>query len=475
MPNLLFLALHGEGVKILSVERICPDIYHPAIARDGFLTRLRIPGGVLSSEQCLAIADLLESTGLDYVQVTNRANLQLRGLNQDLDQSLLPRLIAVGLVSANPAIDGIRNIMASPTAGIDRAELIDVLPLVAAWEQYLSEHPELGVLSNKFSVGFDGGGSVSILDRPNDLTLFAVSESEFLLHLPLGRRLQVGVDECISMLGRIAQAYLRGGEGSRVRLRDVMEGVEGDLRCSGVYLTQRGTEGTRRGTEEAVCGHLGVWEQKGEKLSCVGVVLALGRWGLDQVRGLGAIACQYGSGTIRLTPWQNAIVSDIRHEDVDQVRELIERLGLRVSANHPSGLLMACAGARGCQFSATETQEDALTISAYLESRVELDQPLNIHLSGCDKSCAQHYPADIALWGCEKTDEQGNGYRLCIGGSQEPFGRELLGYVTPGDARMAIGYLIDNYHKQRASPSESFRTFTNRQSLDQLQQVLHVI
>jgi ferredoxin-nitrite reductase len=478
----------GKGLDLMSVERaICPDIYHPAVARDGLLTRLRIPGGILNVAQCLAIEQLLTTTGLASVQVTNRANLQLRGLDRDLSSGLISNLTAVGLAAATTAVDGIRNMMTSPTAGIDATESIDVRPVVAAWDEYLTAHPELGALSNKFSVGFDGGGSVSILDRPNDITLLAVSEGEFLLHLAMGERgdapvsvgVRLAVDECVPMLGTIAQAYLLGCEGfggrKKPRLRELIEVVERELLRSGVYLTRRGTEVARRSTEEADCGQLGVWRQKQVGLSYVGVVLPLGRWTLEQVRGLSSIASEYGSGSIRLTPWQNALVPDIRDEDVAEVQGLIEGLGLSVGANHLNELLTACAGSSGCQFGATDTQADALALADYLESQFQLDQPLNIHVSGCDKSCAQHYQADIALWGCPKTGDRLPGYRLCVSGGAERFGRELTDYLAPGDVKRSIESLIRTYREQRASPQESFRTFTDRQSLVQLQQVLHAI
>jgi ferredoxin-nitrite reductase len=189
----------------VSVERsICPDIYHPAIAQDGLLTRLRIPGGVLETAQCLAIADLLTATGLDDLQVTNRANLQLRSLSQDLAPAVLTKLTDCGLVTRNQSIEGIRNLMLSPTAGIDPQELIDVRPLAQAWMDYLDDHPELRILSNKFSVGIDGGGRVSIVDRPNDITLLAVSNCELDLYLGIGSRgsapvsvgVRLGLAEC---------------------------------------------------------------------------------------------------------------------------------------------------------------------------------------------------------------------------------------------------------------------------------------
>ena len=198
---------------MIAEHAICPDIYHPAVARDGLLTRLRIPGGMLEAPQCAAIANLLAATGLDYIQVTNRANLQLRALGTDLDPELLTKLAETGLSAGNIAIEGIRNIMLSPTAGIDAQELINVYPLAKSWDDYLDCHPELGILSTKFSVGFDGGGSVGIVDRPNDITLLAVSDREFDLYLGISGRgsapvpvnVRLGLADCLPMLGAIAE------------------------------------------------------------------------------------------------------------------------------------------------------------------------------------------------------------------------------------------------------------------------------
>ncbi len=492
----LFLASHEEGVaSIVSVTRsICPDIYHPAIARDGLLTRLRIPGGILTSTQCLAAASLLDATGVKYFQVTNRANLQIRGLDAEIAPWDLQTLISEKLVSANRAIDGIRNIMASPLAGIDLTELIDVRPLVTAWDEYLSEHPELGVLSNKFSVGFDGGGSVSILDRPNDITLLAVSDREFELYLGIGDRgsaplpveVTLYVDECIPMLAAIVQTYrqeieLLGRDAQpKPRLRDAIDrsGLMGFSQsvlrefklCSNrfVFKNYHRSRDLVRANENY---HLGIHQQSQPDRYYLGVVLPLGRWNLSQVKGLAEIADRYGSGQIRLTPWQNAIVPDVRDRDVAAVLSAIEGLGLESEPNDINGLLTACAGASGCQFASGDTQGDAIALSAYLGDGLELDRPLNIHFSGCDKSCAQHYQADIALWGCPRTAERVAGYRLCVGGGDDKFGRELRDYLTPEDVRLAIDRLIRAYQERRLSPQESFRAFTDRQSLAQLQQV----
>lgn len=488
----------GKELNSLSVERsICPDIYHPAVARDGLLTRLRIPGGVLNEFQCLAIAQLLESTGLEYLQVTNRANLQLRGLAQDLAPDLLTRLADCGLAAIDPAVDGIRNMMLSPTTGFDAQELIDVRPLAEAWYEYLTHHPELGVLSTKFSVGVDGGGTVGIIDRPNDITLLAVSDNGFSLHLGIGERgdapVPVGVRltlaECLPMLVAIAQSYrqgieLLGGDARRKpRLRDVVRhwGLTGFSE-----IVQRELAGSRRfifknlAPDRESYGengdrHLGVHQQSQTGFYYLGIVLPLGRWTIDQIEGLGKIAARYGSGHIRLTPWQNIIVPDINERDLARVQELITDLGLVQTANHPSSLLRACAGATGCQFAATDTQADAIDLANYLAAKFSLDRPLNIHFSGCDKSCAQHDRADITLWGHQPNPEQSGSYRLSIAGLTAEAEQESSDILPPERVPIAIGQLIDTYHDHRLNPQESFRAFTSRQSLAQLQQILHAV
>jgi ferredoxin-nitrite reductase len=478
---------------VIAEHAICPDIYHPAVARDGLLTRLRIPGGVLNVAQCMAIEQLLIATGLDYIQVTNRANLQLRALTKDLDPAVLTALTDCGLAAGNRAVDGIRNIMLSPTAGIDTQELIDVRPLAAAWHDYLTDRPELGILSTKFSVGFDGGGSVGIVDRPNDITLLAVNDREFELYLgigdlgsapiPVGVRLDAG--ECLPMLAAIAQTYRQGielfGGSSRrkLRLRDVVnhwgltafsEIVQREFTGSGRFIFKnldRASDFLSRDGNY----HLGIHRQSQLDRYYLGIVLPLGKWYLSQVKGLGKIAARFGNGTIRLTPWQNIILPDIKSAELERVQSLITELGLIHTANHPSSLLRACAGSSGCQFGATDTQRDAIDLSNYIAANFTLDRPLSIHFSGCDKSCAQHDRADITLWGVEGQ----NCYRLELAGIPADIERQLSDLFTPAQVPIVIGKAIDAYHYQRLNPQESFQAFITRQSLTQLRQIFNVI
>jgi ferredoxin-nitrite reductase len=475
----------GKELDVLSaIERsICPDIYHPAVARDGLLTRLRIPGGVLNSAQCVAIASLLPAIGLTYLQVTNRANLQLRGFERDIDPELVIKLAACGLAANHSAIDGIRSIMLSPTAGIDASELVDVRPLAAAWQVYLDRHPELGILSTKFSVGFDGGGSVGISDRPNDITLLAVSDCEFSLHLSLGDRgdapspvgVKLDLAECLPMLAAIAQSYragieeLGGDSRRKPRLRSVIHHYGLSAFSA---IVRRELAGSRHFVfknpdfERAVAAnedcHLGVHPQRQAGLYYLGIVLPLGRWTIAKIQGLGSIADRYGSGNLRLTPWQNLILPDLNAVDLETVLGLITELGLVHTANHPSSLLRACAGITGCQFSATDTQRDAIALANYLAAKFSLDRPLSIHFSGCDKSCAQHDRADITLWGDNTHPDRPGSYRLELEGLTAAFTPESIDLLPPERIPIAIGNLIATYHQHRLNPQESFRSFNSR-------------
>ena len=156
----------------------CPGLFYTTATQDGALLRLRTPGGLLNAQQCHELASLSESLGSDAVDVTNRANIQIRGLDTtDLQQQvsrMAAQLMAAQLAAPIIRLDHLRNIMASPTAGIDPAQLLDSRPLVRALDAYISSEPTLAGLSPKFSIGLDGGEQVSIAQQPNDLQFTAV-------------------------------------------------------------------------------------------------------------------------------------------------------------------------------------------------------------------------------------------------------------------------------------------------------------
>ena len=119
----------------------------------------------------------------------------------------------------------------------------------------------------------------------------------------------------------------------------------------------------------------------------------------NQARGLAEIANTYGNGEIRLTVWQNLLIPHVRDEDVPTVERELELLGLSCQASSFRAGLVACTGSAGCKFAASDTKRNAMQIAEALEGQFQLETPINIHLTGCHHSCAQHYIGDIGLLG----------------------------------------------------------------------------
>ena len=219
--------------------------------------------------------------------------------------------------------------------------------------------------------------------------------------------------------------------------------------------------------------------QKQPDRNWVGVVLPVGKMTTDQMRGLAQIARDLGDGDIRLTVWQNLIISGVHSESVKAAQARIEALGLSTSTNSIRAGLVACTGNVGCKFAASDTKRHAEEIARWCESRVALDGPVNIHLTGCHHSCAQHYIGDIGLLACKvQTSEDGDtveGYHIHVGGgfgADAAIASEIYHDVKAEDAPKVVERMLKAYLAHRASPRESFLAFARRHEIDALRSLI---
>ncbi len=133
-------------------------LFFVAPAQNSFMSRLRIPGGVLNSHQFRGLAHLAETCAGGYADCTTRANLQFREIGPDKTVDLLLGLADLGLIIRGSGADNIRNVTASATGGIDPEELVDTIPLARRMHHYILNHREMYGLPRKFNIAFDGGG-----------------------------------------------------------------------------------------------------------------------------------------------------------------------------------------------------------------------------------------------------------------------------------------------------------------------------
>jgi len=463
-------------------------LFYVAPAQDAFMCRLRVPGGFISSAQFHGVAELADKFGGGYVDVTTRANLQIREIGPKDTIDLLMGLHELGIINRGAGADNIRNITCSPTAGIDPQELIDTQPLARQMHHYILNHREMYGLPRKFNIAFDGGGRVSALDDTNDIGFTAVRvDGEVSFHLilggitghrdfahPTGIVLKDG--ECIPVAAAIVRSFVEHGDRSdrkKARLKYVIDRMSLDGFIAD--FEQRLPAPLRRVSPDkfesrpvvAKHGHIGFHPQKQPALRYVGVALPVGRLTCDKMRELGDIADRFGSGTIRLTVWQNLLISDIPVERADDVKRAIEAAGLSCSATSVRGGLVACTGNAGCRFASADTKLHARQIADYLETRLTLDQPVNIHLTGCPHSCAQHFIGDIGLLATKVAvgEEMLQGYHIYVGGgygAQQGVAREVCRNVVASDVPRAIERMLRNYLADRQSPEEVFVEFVRR-------------
>ncbi len=474
-------------------------MFFVAPAQNSFMCRMRFPGGLLNAHQMKGIADLADQYGGGYTHVTTRANLQLREIKPADPVHVLTSLADLGVIIRGSGGDNVRNITASPTAGIDTQEWIDTRSLAREIHHEILNRRELHGLPRKFNIAFDGGGTISSLAETNDIGFAAVR-----LGKDVGFRLELGgitghkdfardtgimlsPEQCTPVATAILQVFIEHGDRTdrrKARLKYLLDdwGFEKFLQEVQTHLPFTLAKVDRSQCEPRGpinrLAHVGFHPQSQEGKHYVGVVLPVGKLTSTQMRDLAAIANQYGSGSIRLTVWQNLLISGIATENVPAVKAALEQTGLHWSANQLRAGLVACTGKAGCKFGAADTKAHAMQIIEKLETRIELDQPLNIHLTGCHHSCAQHYIGDIGLQALPLEQPDGHmaeGYRLFVGGGtggtggQQKIGREILPPVQATQLPQVLEQMLQTYHEHRHDANETFYELTARQTDEELQ------
>ena len=352
-------------------------LFYVAPNQDAFMLRLRLPGGILSSRQARALSSIAETYGGGYLHVTTRANLQIREIGAAHPVSVLMAIDELGLTSRGSGADNIRNLTGSPAAGIDPQELIDTRPLTRELYHYILNHRELYGLPRKFNIAFDGGGRLGVLEDTNDIGFAAVKVGpnkpfppgvyfRMLLggitgHGAIARDSGVLLSphEIVPAAAAIVRLFIDHGDRTdrkRARFLYLIErwGIERCLAEAAAHLPF-----AWRFAPLEICeprgpidkhGHIGIHPQAQPGLHYIGVVLPVGRLEASQLHGLADIAERYGSGTLRLTVWQNLLISDIPEPRLSEAANAIEALGVETSASAIRGGVVACTGNFGCKF-----------------------------------------------------------------------------------------------------------------------------
>ncbi len=476
-------------------------LFYVSPAQESLMLRCRIAGGALTSVQLRGLAGIAQNWGPGHTDLTTRANFQVREIMPENAPDVLMALTDLGLTSQGAGADNVRNITATPTTGFDPEELIDVMPYARAMHHYILKNRDLYGLPRKFNISYDSGGCVSVCADTNDIGFYAVRVGVneqgitpgvyFRMQLcGITGHQQFATDcgvlltpaETVPVAAALIRVFIENGDRTnrkRARLKYLVDDwgfgktLEETQKKLAFPLRYFPLENCEAPAPKSKQGYLGIHQQKDGK-HYIGVLTPVGRISVPQMLALADVADEFGRGEIRLTVWQNLIIPGIPEEKLQAAITAIQATGLDHRNNTITGGLIACTGSRGCKYAAADTKGHAVALGAHLSTKMILDQPVNMHLTGCHHSCAQHYIGDIGMMGTRVKIEDGStvdGYNIVLGGGvddQQAIAREVWKSVKADEINPLIEELLCAYLAQR-NEGETFATFTRRLSVAELQ------
>jgi ferredoxin-nitrite reductase len=231
----------------------------------------------------------------------------------------------------------------------------------------------------------------------------------------------------------------------------------------------------RWASQELAHSHVGDFPQKQRGFNYVGAVCPVGHITPKQMLRVAELAELYGSGEVRLTVWQNFIIPNVPDAFVQTLKRALDKAGLPTTQSHLASGVIACTGNSYCKFAQADTKGHALEIIKQLEKKVPLDQPVNIHVTGCPNSCAQHYMGDIGCLGTKAKigGESVDAYHVFVGGGfgkNQAVGRQIFTGVSATELPATLEKVLRAYLKHRAG-KETFQQFSTRHEVGKLQEM----
>ncbi len=370
----------------------CPGALRPMPSGDGLIVRLRLRYGIVDADSAIRIAQWSRDWGNGQIDLSSRSNLQLRGLSAQDVPKLQKAMAEAGVLDPDPDAEAVRNVIASPMAGLDPTALLDIRPVCASLEHRLVTDASLHGLPGKFGFAVDDGGAFSLEGVSADIRFVAAPGATFRINLAGAPDAfgPCGAGSVPDVAARIAHAFLRHG-GAR-RMRDVAAATIADAAGLLPILPSRAAApGTgelqwqplANGGKDSLVGAHAVGN-----LAFLGVGLPFGRITADELADLAAEA-----GELRLTPWRTLLIPAASLAVAHGLQMRLAGHGFVFDPRDPRRRVAACPGAPACPQATTLTRNDALALAE------RLPPGRSLHVSGCEKGCAHATAAATTLVG----------------------------------------------------------------------------
>jgi sulfite reductase (ferredoxin) len=468
-----------------------------------FMIRIRVPSGLLTSQQARTLADLAERHARGVADITVRQNFQFHWVTIESLPDLLQTLWSIGLTTTGACGDVARNITGCPLAGFDAEEICDASPLALSINGQIGGQAEFYNLPRKFKVSITGCRSWCTYPEINDVGVTAVtrkrgSGEEIGFSVRVGGGLStdphlairlnafvqwnqvVPVVRGVAELFREAEVLRQNRERARLKFLFLQHGWTADTFLNALE-DRLGFKLDPAEPEELPADihrdHVGIHPQKQPGLSYVGANVLRGRITPEQLRTAAELADRYADGHLRNTIMQNLLIVNVPNAQAPRVASELTAVGLPVRASAFARGTIACTGSEFCKLALTETKGFARWLAEELDQRLPgFDEQLKLHITGCPNSCGQHWIADVGIEG-KKIKVAGrmvDAYYFCVGGSVGQFASiaRPVGYrCAARDVPDAIERLLREFNEQRRC-GENLRQFLARHSDEQIRALL---
>jgi precorrin-3B synthase len=386
------------------VKGWCPGALRPMQSGDGLVVRIRPRSGRFSPHQLRALADAARHFGNGHIDLTRRANLQVRGVSEGSLPRLYDVIARLGLLDDGPDGEAVRNVMISPLAGIDPAEVLDASGIGRELERRLASEKSLWALPSKFGFIVDGGGVLSLAEQRADVRLVAVargSEAAFAVGLETRTGMEwlgsISPDAAATVAIELGLAFINvASREPRQRMRDLSD--EGLAAIRSAIRSRLDTlQESPRKAALPLDRRVGLMEFGAGRFA-VGVAAPFGRVETDQLGKLVDVIVAHGGEEIRLSPWRMLYVGLPSRPSAQSILDAAALDGLIIDPDDPLLQIEACPGAPGCSSTALDTRGDGRRIAGLL---VRFGFAGTVHISGCAKGCAKSGAADLVLIGSE--------------------------------------------------------------------------
>jgi len=414
---------------------------------ENFMLRCRMTGAELTSQQLSVLADIAETHGAGHLDITTRANFQIRDIQFCDAIIVLKKLLNLDFIPAVKGLNNLRNVTITPTTGFDAAELTDVRPIAHKIFQQLLYNEDLQGLPGNFRfTAADIRGENTISQDFNWL---------------------VAPEHVVEVLNTIIKVYLQEGDFTK-RLKSRIKFLIKQIGIDSFKSKVRDLIDCQIIDDEITLGydhtqadaHIGVQDQQQPELCYIGVNGAAGRYTVDQIRLIASTSNKHGNDTIRLTTSQNCLIPYLKRADTPEIIQQLQATDLTVNSKI-AGHVIACTGSAGCSFSATTTKAHSLALSKYLEENGEYNESINIHFTGCSFSCAQTYIGDIGLIGMKSKGEEC--YHIFLGGGAESNTPAVrIWKAIPHEQVPNYVKAILDFYKVEKQCGENFNQFVHR-------------